>query len=80
VGSRAEVEALAGPGRRVVDAGGRTLLPGFVESHLHLVLGGAELTHLQLGGVQGFEALARRSGPMRRRTPAAAADGAGGGL
>jgi predicted amidohydrolase YtcJ len=58
VGSRAEVEALAGPGCTVVDAGGRTLLPGFVESHLHLVLGGNELTQLQLGGVQGFEALA----------------------
>ena len=58
VGSRAEVEALAGPGCRVVDAGGRTLLPGFVESHLHLVLGGNELTQLQLGGVSGFDALA----------------------
>ncbi|HMS96732.1 MAG TPA: amidohydrolase family protein, partial [Tabrizicola sp.] len=58
VGSRAEVEALAGQGCRVVDAGGRTLLPGFVESHLHLVLGGNELTQLQLGGVLGFEALA----------------------
>jgi predicted amidohydrolase YtcJ len=59
VGSRAEVEALAGPGTRVVDAGGRTLLPGFVESHLHLVLGGNELSQLQLGGVQGFDELAR---------------------
>jgi len=59
VGSRAEVEALAGPGTRVVDAGGRTLLPGFVESHLHLVLGGNELTQLQLGGVLGFDALAK---------------------
>jgi predicted amidohydrolase YtcJ len=58
VGSRAEVEALAAPATRVVDAGGRTLLPGFVESHLHLVLGGNELSQLQLGGVQGFEALA----------------------
>jgi predicted amidohydrolase YtcJ len=58
VGSRAEVEALAGPATRVVDAGGRTLLPGFVESHLHLVLGGNELSQLQLGGVEGFEALA----------------------
>ncbi len=56
VGSRAEVEA-ALPGAAVIDAGGRTLLPGFVESHLHLVLGGAELAHLQLGGVAGFEAL-----------------------
>lgn len=58
VGSRAEVEALAKPSTRMIDAGGRTLLPGFVESHLHLVLGGNELTQLQLGGVHGFEALA----------------------
>ncbi|WP_309663902.1 amidohydrolase, partial [Tabrizicola sp.] len=58
VGGRAEVEALAGPATGMVDAGGRTLLPGFVESHLHLVLGGNELTQLQLGGVQGFDALA----------------------
>ena len=57
VGSAAEVEALAGPAARVIDAGGRTLLPGFVESHLHLVLGGAELVQLQLGGVEGVEAL-----------------------
>ncbi len=57
VGSNAEVQALAGPGCRTVDAAGRSLLPGFVESHLHLVLGGAELTQLQLGGVHGFAAL-----------------------
>ena len=56
VGVRAEVEAAA-PGAKVVDAGGRTVLPGFVESHLHLVLGGAELVQLQLGGVEGFGAL-----------------------
>ena len=59
VGDWADVKALAGPATRVVDAGGRTLLPGFVESHLHLVLGGNELSQLQLGGVEGFEELAR---------------------
>lgn len=58
VGSRAEVEALAGPKTQVFDAGGRTLLPGFFESHLHL-FGGAELAHLQLTGVIGADALAR---------------------
>ena len=57
IGSRAEVAAKANPNARVIDAGGRTLLPGFVESHLHLVLGGAELQHLQLGGVHGSETL-----------------------
>ncbi len=57
VGTDAEVTALAGPETQVVQAGGRTLLPGFVESHLHLVLGGNELAQLQLGGVAGIEAL-----------------------
>lgn len=69
VGRRAEVEALAGPAAEVVDCGGRTVLPGFVESHLHLVLGGAELTHLQLGGVHGADALIRASRDFAARHP-----------
>jgi predicted amidohydrolase YtcJ len=69
VGSKSEIEALAGPATRVVDAGGRTLLPGFVESHLHLVLGGNELSQLQLGGVQGFDALASAFRAYAARNP-----------
>ena len=57
VGTAAEISALAGSATRVIDAGGRTLLPGFFESHLHLVLGGNELVQLQIGGVHGFDAL-----------------------
>ncbi len=57
LGARAEVEALAGAATEVIDCNGATLLPGFVESHLHLVLGGAELSHLQIGGLHGEEAL-----------------------
>lgn len=57
VGSRTSVEAMAGPDSRIIDAKGRTVLPGFVESHLHLVLGGAELAHLQVGGMHGMAAL-----------------------
>ena len=59
VGRRADVEALAGATTEVIDCRGATLLPGFVESHLHLVLGGAELTHLQIPGIEGEAALAR---------------------
>ena len=40
LGSRAPIEAMAGPGTEVIDCKGATLMPGFVESHLHLVLGG----------------------------------------
>lgn len=57
VGDRASVEALKGPGTEVIDAGGATVLPGFIEAHMHLFSGAAELAHLQLGGVHGFEAL-----------------------
>ena len=56
VGTAAEVMVLKGPVTQVIEAGGRTLLPGFVESHMHL-FGGAELQHLQLTGVQGMAAL-----------------------
>lgn len=57
VGDRASVEALKGAGTEVIDAGGATVLPGFIEAHMHLFSGAAELAHLQLGGVHGFEAL-----------------------
>ena len=52
-----EVAALAGPGCRVVDAGGRTLSPGFGGGHLQLVLGGGERVQWQIGGGVGVEAL-----------------------
>ena len=57
LGARAHVEAIAHDGTKIIDAGGRSLLPGFFESHLHLGLGGAELAHLNLSGVEGFDAL-----------------------
>lgn len=59
VGTAAEMAELAGPDCRRIDAGGATVMPGFVESHMHLFPGGAELEHLQLTGVTGPEALAR---------------------
>ncbi len=57
VGSRAAIEALTGPGTKVIDAEGGSVVPGFIEAHMHLFSGAAELAHLQLAGVHGFEAL-----------------------
>jgi len=57
VGSNAEMQALAKPDAKVIDAKGNTLIPGFSENHLHLFSGAAELDHLHLAGVHGFEAL-----------------------
>ena len=58
VGSNADIMILAGPETRVIDARGATVLPGFIESHMHLFAGAAELRNLDLTGVQGFDALA----------------------
>lgn len=57
IGSRASIEELKGSATRVIDAKGGSVLPGFIEAHMHLFSGGAELAHLQLGGIHGFEAL-----------------------
>jgi predicted amidohydrolase YtcJ len=57
VGSTAEIRALSGPGTRVVDAGGATVMPGLIDSHVHLFGGSVELGYLDLYGVTGEEAL-----------------------
>ena len=36
VGSDADIRALAGPATRIVDAGGRLVVPGLVEAHVHI--------------------------------------------
>lgn len=40
VGSRAEIEPLIQAGAYVYDAGGRVVMPGFVDAHTHPVFGG----------------------------------------
>jgi predicted amidohydrolase YtcJ len=57
VGDSATLHALAGPDTRIIDAKGATLLPGFVESHLHLFSGAYGQTLLQLADVKGFDAM-----------------------
>lgn len=48
VGTAAQLHELAGPGTRVVNLGGRTLLPGFHDAHVHLTGMGEELGQLSL--------------------------------
>jgi predicted amidohydrolase YtcJ len=71
VGNRDQIEPLAGPLTEIVDCRGATVLPGFFESHLHLVLGGAELAHLQLGHVRGLAAISAAFAGFARLHPEA---------
>ena len=59
VGSRAEAASFKGPGTRVIDANGGTLLPGFIDSHFHMLYGALNLDGMQLEGAANYEDLSR---------------------
>lgn len=50
VGSNREIKRLRRPQTVTVDAHGATVLPGFNDSHIHLLSGGLSLAHLDLLG------------------------------
>ncbi|MFD8641350.1 amidohydrolase [Streptomyces zaomyceticus] len=55
-----EVRELIGPRTEVVDLGGRLLLPGFQDAHVHAVGGGSELAECDLTGVVDADAYLER--------------------
>lgn len=40
VGTRSEMQALAGPTTKTIDLGGRRAVPGLIDSHMHFIRGG----------------------------------------
>jgi predicted amidohydrolase YtcJ len=62
VGSSAEIEAWRGAGTRVIDANGKRLLPGFNDSHVHFVDGGAQLDYVELNDATSAQEFASRIG------------------
>jgi predicted amidohydrolase YtcJ len=48
VGSDDEVKPLAGPKTKVIDLAGRRVMPGFYDSHAHLLMGGQQLSQVDL--------------------------------
>lgn len=57
VGSDNDILALAKPGTKLVDLGGRLMLPGFCDSHLHLLSYGYSLEKIPLGGCKSKDEL-----------------------
>lgn len=57
VGGDTEIMSLSGPDTKVIDAKGGSVLPGFIDSHVHLFGGSVELTCLSLYGVEGLDAM-----------------------
>jgi predicted amidohydrolase YtcJ len=48
VGTTEEIKRLAGPATRVVDLGGRRVMPGFYDSHVHMLGSGLRLAEVAL--------------------------------
>jgi predicted amidohydrolase YtcJ len=71
VGPRADGEKLAGPATKVVDLGGKTLLPGFIDTHGHFVYFGKNLVDANLFGCADVDDLVARMQKQAERTPAA---------
>ena len=78
VGARAEVEPLVGAGCRVLDAGRRVVMPGFVDAHAHPVFAGnrADEFERRAEGMTYQEIAAAGGGILStvRRTRAASED------
>jgi predicted amidohydrolase YtcJ len=68
VGSNADVESLRSPTTKVIDAGGKLLLPGFNDAHVHFVGGGLQLDAVQLNDVASTDEFVRRIGEQARKT------------
>ncbi|MEM1386641.1 MAG: amidohydrolase [Pseudomonadota bacterium] len=58
VGDNEAIRAVASPETRVIDAGGRSVLPGFIDSHVHLFQGAAELDFVAVGGLSDLREVA----------------------
>jgi len=69
VGDDADVLGLAGPRTRRVSLGGRTLLPGFQDAHVHPVTAGLDRLRCDLSAVSGADAYLRVVAAYAARFP-----------
>ncbi len=69
VGSSGKAASWIGPGTQVVELRGRTVLPGFIESHGHFVALGRSLMTVDLTGASTYEEVVQRVARATQHTP-----------
>ena len=69
VGSDAEVRKLQGPKTRVVDADGRRVVPGFIDCHTHMTMGGFNLLAVDLRHTKDEADFTRQLAEFARTRP-----------
>ncbi len=69
VGDHAGADAFVGETTEQIDLQGRLLLPGFVESHIHMLAGGAITSGLRLGVTDSRDDVLRKLGEYAAERP-----------
>ena len=69
VGSDGEVRCFIGDGTKVIDAKGKTVVPGFVDCHVHMTGFGQHLQMLDLRDVSSIEEMKRKIREYARENP-----------
>jgi len=70
VGTNAEIAAWRGSNTQIIDAGGKRLVPGFNDAHVHFISGGLQLDAVDLKDASTPQELAERIAARAKRTPA----------
>ncbi len=69
VGTSAALRVLAGPKTRIVDAGGKSVLPGFNDAHVHWLSGGYSITNVDLRDASSRAEFTKRIAEFASKVP-----------
>jgi len=69
VGSSTAILKLAGPSTKLIDLGGKRVLPGFNDAHVHFVAGGTSLASVQLGDTKSEAQFRQRIADYAKNQP-----------
>ncbi|HYL86552.1 MAG TPA: amidohydrolase [Candidatus Angelobacter sp.] len=67
VGSDAEIGKWIGPATRKIDAQGKSVLPGFIDAHVHFSSGGGEISGVQLRDASTPQEFSKRIGAHAKK-------------
>src|SRR5450759_952841 len=71
IGTRRELEPMRGPSTKIIDAGGRTIVPGLNDAHTHFIRGGLTYSQeVRWDGVPSLALALRMLKDQAQRTPA----------
>ena len=67
IGSDSEIRSWTGPSTQIIDAQGKTVLPGFNDAHVHFTSGGNEISGVQLRDAATPKEFANRIGEHAKK-------------